>query len=87
MDLQSIRTKLITEINLIPDDKLEELYNIISDFRLNDEISTTFLEQTMEFAGCWNDMSDEMFADFHDEIKTRRQQAFFERRSDETSFD
>jgi hypothetical protein len=41
----------------------------------------------MKFAGCWNDMSDEMFADFNDEINTRRQQAFVERRSDETSFD
>lgn len=69
MDLPSIRTKLITEINLIPDDKLEELYNIIRNFRLDDEISKTLLEQTMEFAGCWNDMSDEMFADFNDEIK------------------
>ncbi|QYX30230.1 hypothetical protein [Sphaerospermopsis torques-reginae] len=87
MDLQSIRTKLITEINLIPDDKLEELYKIIHYFRLNDEISKTSLEQTMEFAGCWNDMSDEMFIDFNDEINTRRQQAFFERRGDETSFD
>jgi hypothetical protein len=87
MDLPSIRTKLITEINLIPDDKLEELYNIIRNFRLDDEISKTSLEQTMKFAGCWNDMSDEMFAELNDEINTRRQQAFVERRGDETSFD
>jgi hypothetical protein len=64
MDLLNIRTKVITEINLIPEDKLEELYNFIHYWRLNGESSPGSLEQTM-----------------------RRQQAFFERRSDETSFD
>ncbi|MDB9535370.1 hypothetical protein PN451_05825 [Dolichospermum planctonicum CS-1226] len=87
MDLLNIRTKLITEINLIPEDKLEELYNFIHYWRLNGESSPGSLEQTMQFAGCWNDMSDETFANFSEEINIRRQQAFFERRSDETSFD
>jgi hypothetical protein len=87
MALTNIRTKLITEINLIPEDKLEELYNFIHYWRLNVESSPGSLEQTMQFAGCWNDMSDEMFANFSEEINIRRQQAFFERRSDETSFD
>jgi hypothetical protein len=32
-------------------------------------------------------LSDETFANFSEEINIRRQQAFFERRSDETSFD
>jgi hypothetical protein len=54
---------------------------------LNGESSPGLLEQTMQFAGCWNDMSDETFANFSEEINIRRQQAFFERRSDETSFD
>ncbi|MBD1219536.1 MAG: hypothetical protein H9536_19930 [Aphanizomenon flos-aquae Clear-A1] len=87
MDLLNIRTKVITEINLIPEDKLEELYNFIHYWRLNGESSPGLLEQTMQFAGCWNDMSDETFANFSEEINIRRQQAFFERRSDETSFD
>jgi hypothetical protein len=87
MDLLNIRTKVITEINLIPEDKLEELYNFIHYWRLNGESSPGSLEQTMQFAGCWNDMSDETFANFREEINIRRQQAFFERRSDETSFD
>jgi hypothetical protein len=87
MDLLNIRTKVITEINLIPEDKLEELYNFIHYWRLNGESSPGLLEQTMQFAGCWNDMSDDTFANFSEEINIRRQQAFFERRSDETSFD
>lgn len=87
MDLLNIRTKVITEINLIPEDKLEELYNFIHYWRLNGESSPGSLEQTMQFAGCWNNVSDETFANFSEEINIRRQQAFFERRSDETSFD
>ncbi|MBS3028221.1 hypothetical protein MEN41_18925 [Dolichospermum sp. ST_con] len=87
MDFLNIRTKVITEINLISEDKLEELYNFIHYWRLNGESSPGSLEQTMQFAGCWNDMSDETFANFSEEINIRRQQAFFERRSDETSFD
>ncbi|MCL1466603.1 hypothetical protein [Argonema galeatum] len=87
MDSLNLRTKVITEINLVPPDKLEELYNLIHYFRLGVESSKVSLNQTMQFAGCWNDMSDEIFANFNEEISTRRQQAFLGRRSDEASFD
>ena len=87
MDFLNIRTKVITEINLISEDKLEELYNFIHYFRLGIEVSQPSFNKNMQFAGCWNDMSDETFANFSEEINIRRQQAFFERRSDETSFD
>lgn len=87
MDSLELRTKVIAEINLVPKEKLSELYNFIHYFRLGIEVSNRSLEQTMQFAGSWNDMSDEMFNDFDEEIKTRRQQAFLERRNDETSFD
>ena len=46
-----------------------------------------FWQGQVQFAGCWNDMSDGIFANFSEEINIRRQQAFFERRSDKTSFD
>ena len=87
MDLLNLRTKVITEINLVPEEKLSELYNLIHYFRLGVEVSTSSLEQNMKFAGCWNDMSDEMFANFNEEITTRRQQAFLGRRNDESSLD
>jgi hypothetical protein len=82
MDSLNLRTKVIAEINLVADDKLEELYNFIHYFRLGVEVSQDLLNPTMEFAGCWNDMSDEMFANFSQEINTRRQQAFFGRRNE-----
>jgi hypothetical protein len=87
MNSSNIRTKLITEISLLPEEKLEELYNFIHNFRLGIEASQATIEQTMQFAGCWEDMSDEMFADFNEEVITRRQQAFLGRRSDESSID
>lgn len=86
MEQSHIRTKLLKEINLIPEENLEEVYNFIYYFRVGVEASKSTPEQIMQFAGCWNDMSDKTFADLNEEIITRRQQAFLERRSDETSF-
>ena len=87
MDSLNLRTKVIAEINLVPQDKLEDLYNFIHYFRLGVEISKSSLNKTMQFAGCWNDMSDEIFANFNQEISNRRQQSFLGRRSDEASLD
>jgi hypothetical protein len=80
MDSLNLRTKVITEINLVPEDKLEELYNFIHYFRLGVEVYRGSINPTMEFAGCWNDMSDEMVANFNEEISTRRHQVFLGRR-------
>ncbi len=85
METSNLRTKLLSEINLIPEDKLEELYNFIHYFRVGVEASKGTPEKIMQFAGSWNDMSDETFADLNQEIIARRQQAFSRRRSDETS--
>ncbi|HLO88106.1 MAG TPA: hypothetical protein VK203_24305 [Nostocaceae cyanobacterium] len=87
MDSLNLRTKLITEINLVPQDKLEELYNLIHYFRLGVEVSKAQTNPTMKFAGCWDDMSDEVFANFNAEINARRQEAFLGRRSDEANLD
>ncbi|WP_330220833.1 hypothetical protein [Calothrix sp. NIES-3974] len=80
-----MRTKLLTEINLIPEEKLEEVYNFIHYFRVGVEASQSTREQIMQFAGCWDDMPNELFSDFSEEITTRRQQAFAGRRNNETS--
>jgi hypothetical protein len=87
MESSNIRTEVIKEINLIPKEKLIELYNFIHYFRLGveDKIETVLSrtedddkrrEKIMQYAGSWNDMSDEAFADFYEEMITRRQQAF-----------
>lgn len=86
MEPSKIRTKLLKEINLIPEEKLQELYDFIYYFRVGVEVSKGKPEKIMQFAGCWDDMLDEIFADLNEEIITRRQQAFSGRRSDESSF-
>lgn len=99
MESSNLRREVIKEINLIPEEKLTELYNFIHHFRLGDiepsietiisshKKDSTFSERIMQFAGAWNDMSDEVFADLSEEIVTRRSSAFLGRRSDESSFD
>ena len=79
-----IKSKVLQEIDLIPEDKLSDLYNFIHYFRLGLEKSQTKKsDRILAFAGCWKDMPDEMFADFTVEIAERRRQAFVRRRSDE----
>ncbi|MDF5725685.1 MAG: hypothetical protein PUP91_35610 [Rhizonema sp. PD37] len=85
METSNLRIKLLSEINLIPEEKLEELYNFIHYFRVCVEASIGTPEKIMQFAGSWDGMSDETFADLNEEIITRRQQAFLGRRSGETS--
>lgn len=86
MDSSNIRTKLAAEIELIPEEKLDDLYNFIHFFRLGVQNSQGEVDQIMQFAGCWSEMPDEAFADFNEEIITRRQQGFLKRRDNESSF-
>lgn len=79
-----IKNKVLQEIDLIPDDKLSDVYTILHYFRLGLERSQlTTAKPILDFAGCWKDMSDEMFNDFTAEIKERRHQAFTRRRGNE----
>ncbi len=72
----NLRDKLIEEIRLLPDTKLAEIYNMIHYFRLSSEKIPNKLENTLQFAGSWNDLTDEEFRDLSDEMTLRRQQAF-----------
>ena len=79
-----IKSKVLQEIDLIPDDKLTDVYNFIHYFRLGlEKAQLTQAKPGLAFAGCWQDMPDEMFNDFTTEITQRRHQAFIRRRGDE----
>ena len=83
-----IKDKVIQEINLIPEDKLADLYNFIHYFRLGLETSAhNENKQTLAFAGCWREMPDETFSAFMSEITERRHLAFTRRRTGESSTD
>jgi len=66
-------------------DKLDEVYDFIRFFRIGAEKEKTNKEKILSFAGCWEDMPDEIYNDFLSEIKHRRKEAFSGRGRDETS--
>jgi hypothetical protein len=87
IDTSALRTRVQKEIELIPEDKLAELYNFIHYFRLGVEVSGGGGQQIMQFAGSWRGMPDDDFDEFVREIAERRRQAFSRRRSGEASTD
>ncbi len=69
-----IKSKVLQEIDLIPEDKLSDLYNFVHYFRLGLEKSQTKKsDQILAFAGCWKNMPHEVFAEFeHQPIKSKQ---------------
>lgn len=64
------KNMLINEINLIPEDKLLDLYQVVHYFRLGLERSLVAERKTiLEFAGCWQDMEQTDFDDFLAEVR------------------
>lgn len=82
-----IRDKVMEEIKFIPEHKLSEVYDFIHYFRVGLQKSKVNIDQIMQFAGCWNDMSEGVFNNFSEETRQRRSQAFARRRNDETGID
>lgn len=84
-----LRDKVIREINLIPQEKLSEVYNFIHYFRIGTEKETirTTTSSLLSYAGTWKNMKDEVFDDFISDIASRRKRAFAGRRENETSID
>ncbi len=87
MEISELQAEVIEEIRLIPKDKLPELYDFIHFFRLGLETAPDDTEEIMRFAGCWQDMTDNEFEDFSEEIVERRRQAFSKRIGRETVTD
>lgn len=82
-----IKAKVLQEIDLIPEDNLFDLYNFIHYFRLGlESLKKNNHQQTMAFAGCWQDMDEDIFTNFSTEITQRRKQAFEKRRKNESYF-
>jgi hypothetical protein len=79
------QNQIIAEINLIPEDKRKELYELIHNFRIGLERSNN-KDKIMQFAGSWSDMPEEDFSDFCEEIEQRRQITSSRRFDDETLF-
>lgn len=57
-------SKVIEELNLIPEHKLSEVYDFTHYFRIGLQKSKGNVDQTMKFAGCWEDMPENLFNEF-----------------------
>ena len=76
------RDKVIDEIKLIPEQRLDELYDFVHFFRLGlQEPHGRIKDDIMAFAGSWADLPEEIFQDITREIGERRTRAFSGRRS------
>ncbi len=80
------KNKIIEEISLIPDEKIAELYDLIHNFRIGLNQSENNINDIMQFAGCWEEMSETDFTDFCEEIEQRRQSSSSRRFTDEALF-
>jgi hypothetical protein len=70
MNSSELRTQVWQEIQQVPEDKLVELYHLIHTFRLQAE--PTNQQPTLQFAGCWNDLPDDTYSEFLDDISLRK---------------
>jgi propanediol dehydratase small subunit len=88
MSVAMIKHQLINEINLIPDEKILEVYNFIHYFRLGTQkVETKTKKDLLSYSGSWKEMNAEVFDDYMLDIVKRRKKAFSGRRDNETSTD
>jgi hypothetical protein len=85
MNVSELRAKVVEEIQNIPEDKLTELLKLIHAFKLRSEPASFPRNSIMDFAGCWNDLPEDTYTEFLEDISVRRQQAFSQRQNREAS--
>ncbi|ODS37611.1 hypothetical protein BEH94_10325 [Candidatus Altiarchaeales archaeon WOR_SM1_SCG] len=80
MEKHILQERIINEVDLIPSEKLPEVYDILHFFRVGLMRSRADDTEILSFAGCWKDMPDEKFNSFTEDVKSRRRQAFLDRK-------
>jgi len=69
MDNSVVLDRVIQEIRLIPNHKLDEMYDLIHYFRLGLENSSRDTAPIMALAGSWQDLTEANFQEFMQEIR------------------
>ncbi len=75
-----IRDDILEELKQIPEAKLAEVYDLIHYFRLGLQ-SEQRTNPSLELAGAWRDMPDDVFRSFLEETTMRRREGFSKRRA------
>jgi len=71
------KEEIVQELDRIPDDKLEELFQVVQSFGVEPTVKET--PELEAFAGSWKDWSEPEFLGFLEEVTHRRSQAFSKR--------
>jgi hypothetical protein len=74
-----LQEKILKELEQIPETKLAELYDLIHYYRIGLEHDRRE-NPTMQLAGAWADMPDDLFESFVTDIHHRRRQGLSHRR-------
>lgn len=82
-----IKQKLMHEIDLLPENKLSEVYDFAHYLRLAVKKQNKKNKDLLSFAGSWSDMPDEEFDLYLSNISDRRKKAFGSRRNSEAGTD
>ena len=70
---QVSHARIVEEINLIPAEKRQELYELIHSFRVSLKSEENKTNEIMDFAGSWSNLDEQDFKNFNEEIEQRRQ--------------
>lgn len=76
------RENIIDELQQVPEDKIQELLDVIHFFRLGLQLSEGNKEKILSFAGCWSDMSSDLYKEFANDIHVRRAKSITRRKID-----
>lgn len=72
------REEIIEELNLVPENKVPELFDVVHEFRKGCHESDS---KVMQFAGSWAELTEDEFKGFLEEVSARRARAFYYWRS------
>lgn len=67
---------IIKEINNLPPERLEEVYEFVHSLKYNPKSKKTSSKKILSFAGAFNDMSKKDYADFKKNISNTRKNLF-----------
>jgi hypothetical protein len=73
--------KLIDEVNQIPIERLEEVYQLLYSFNHTDKVKSSIRTKILSFAGILEDLNPTEYSDFLNHIQKTRE-TLFDRNSD-----
>ena len=80
IERQKLRKKVIKEIEKMPENQLREIHKLLNSFK-SESPEKPKKDKILSFAGCWQDLPDDVFKTLMSEISKRRINAFGDRRA------